>query len=57
MKEELNQIEKSETWKVMPRPKDKNVIRTKLVFKNNLNENSEIMRNKDILVCKGYTQV
>ena len=46
MKEELNQIKKSETWDLVPRPKDKNVIGTKWVFKNKLNENGEIVRNK-----------
>ncbi|MDF3686196.1 hypothetical protein, partial [Enterobacter hormaechei] len=32
MKEELDKIEKNETWKLVPRPKDKNVIGTKWVF-------------------------
>lgn len=57
MKEELNQIEKSGTWELVPRPKNKNVIGTKWVFKNKLNENGEIIRNKVKLVCKGYAQV
>ena len=26
MEEELDQIEKNETWELVPRPKDKNVI-------------------------------
>jgi hypothetical protein len=38
MEEELNQIEKNETWELVPRPKDKNVIGTKWVFRNKLNE-------------------
>lgn len=38
MEEELNQIKKSQTWELVPRPKDKNVIGTKQVFKNKLNE-------------------
>jgi hypothetical protein len=29
MEEELDQIEKNETWDIVPRPKDKNVIGTK----------------------------
>ena len=32
MKEELDQIVKNETWELVPRPKDKNVIGTKCVF-------------------------
>jgi hypothetical protein len=38
MKEEVNQIEKNKTWELVPRPKYKNVVGTKCVFKNNLNE-------------------
>jgi hypothetical protein len=38
MDEELDQIKKNDTWVLVPRPKNKNVIDTKWVFKNNLNE-------------------
>ena len=38
MEEELSQIEKDETWKLALRPKDINVIGTKWVFRNKLNE-------------------
>jgi hypothetical protein len=33
------------------------VIGTKWIFKKKLNENGEIINNKDRLVCKGYSQV
>lgn len=56
MEEELDQIEKNITWELVPRPKDKNVIGTKQVFRNKLNESSEIVRNKARLICKGYSQ-
>eukprot|EP00253_Pinus_taeda_P031252 PITA_31252 len=56
MDEELEQIEKNNTWELVPRPKDKNVIGTKWVFKNKLNENGEVIRNTARLVCKGYAQ-
>lgn len=55
MEEELNQIEKNNTWELVPRPKDKKVIGTKWVFKNKLNEAGEVVRNKARLVCKVYT--
>ena len=42
---------------MVPRPKDKNVIWTKWVFRNKLNENGQVTRNKERLVCKGYAQV
>lgn len=46
MDEELDQIEKNHTWELVPRPHDKNIIGTKWVFKNKLNENGEVIRNK-----------
>jgi hypothetical protein len=55
--EELNQIEKNETWELVPRKKDKNVIGTKWVFKNKLNEDGQVIINKERLVCKDYSQV
>ena len=57
MNEELDQIEKNQTWELVPIPRGKNVVGTKWIFKNKLNEDGELIRNKDILVCKGYAQV
>ena len=45
MEEEIEQIEKNKTWTLVPRPEDKNLIGTKLVYKNKLDENGEIRRN------------
>jgi hypothetical protein len=57
MIQELNQIEKNETWELVPRPKEKNAISTKWVFINKLDKDGQIIRNKARLVCKGYAQV
>jgi hypothetical protein len=38
MNEELDQIDKNDTWELVPRPRYKNVIGTKWVFINKLNE-------------------
>jgi hypothetical protein len=57
MEEELNQIDKNQTWELVPRPKDKNVIGTMWVLRNKLNEYGNVVRNKARLVCKGYAQV
>jgi hypothetical protein len=57
MHEELDQIEKNQTWELVPRPKNKNVIGTKWVYKNKMNENGQVIKNKARLVCKGYAQV
>jgi hypothetical protein len=39
------------------RPKNKNVIGTKWVFRNKLNDDGHVTRNKARLVCKVYSQV
>jgi hypothetical protein len=57
MDEELDQIEKNDTWELVPRPKNKNVISTKWVFRNKLNEDGQVTRNTARLVCKGYAQI
>ena len=56
IEEEIEKIEKNKTWTLVPRPADKNVIGTKWVFKNKLDENGEITRNKARLVYKDYSQ-
>jgi hypothetical protein len=57
MDEELDQIEKNDIWELVPRPKKNKLIGTKWVFRNKLNEDGHVTRNKARLVCKGYVQV
>ena len=52
MKKESNQIVNNETWELVPRPLDQNVIGTKWVLRNKMNEQGEVVRNKERLVCK-----
>ena len=42
---------------IAPRPKGVNVIGTKWIFKNKIDEDGEIIWNKSQLVTQGYTQV
>eukprot|EP00253_Pinus_taeda_P012369 PITA_12369 len=56
MNEELEKIEKNNTWELVPRPHDKSIIGTKWIFKNKLNENGQVSGNKARLVYKGYAQ-
>ena len=56
MNEEIEKIEKKKTWTLVPRPKDKNVIGTKWVFRNKLNEDGKVSSNKARLLCKGFSQ-
>ena len=43
MKEELDQIVKNETWELVPRIVEKNVIGIKWVFRNKMNEQGEVV--------------
>jgi hypothetical protein len=57
MDEELDQIEKNDTWELVPRPKNNNVIGTKWVFRNKFNEDGQVTRNKARFVCKEYAHI
>jgi transposase InsO family protein len=57
MNDELDQIEKSNMWEMVHRPEGKNIIGSKWIFKNKLNEQGQVFRNKARLVCKGYVEI
>ncbi|CAM8908291.1 unnamed protein product [Rhodiola kirilowii] len=56
MQEELHQFERNKVWRLVPRPKDKNVIGTKWVFRNKMDDKGVVIRNKARLVVKGHNQ-
>ena len=56
MQEKLNQFERHNVWKLVPKPKNKSIIGTKLVFMNKLDGDGIVTRNKAILVAKEYSQ-
>ena len=56
MQEELNQFERNVVLELVPRPNYQSVISTKWVFRNKINENDIIVRNKARLVAQGYNQ-
>jgi len=56
MQEELNQFQRNDVWDLVPKPQQKNIIRTKWVFRNKLNEQDDVVRNKARLVAQGYSQ-
>jgi len=56
MQEELNQFQWNDVWDLVPKPQQKNIIGTKWVFRNKLNEQGEVVRNKARLVAQGYSQ-
>src|SRR6266542_569490 len=57
MQEELNNFTRNEVWELVERPKGKNVIGTKWVFKNMEDEHGVVVRNKARLVAKCFSQV
>ena len=46
MNVEIEQIENNKTWSLVPRPKDKNIIGIKWVFRNKLNEDGKVYKKK-----------
>ena len=56
MQEELNQFQRNDVRDLVPKPPQKNIIGTRWVFINKLNEQGEVTRNKATLVAQGYNQ-
>ena len=57
MKEELVVIEKNKTWELVEKPKDRNIIELKWVFRTKLNFDGSVNKHKARLIVKGYAQV
>ena len=52
MQEELNQFSRNDVWDLVPKPKGFNIIGTKWVFRNKLNDQGEVVRkNACSLYC------
>ncbi|GKB25953.1 retrovirus-related pol polyprotein from transposon TNT 1-94, partial [Tanacetum coccineum] len=56
MQEELKQFIANDVWELVPQPKNRTIIGTKWVFRNKLDENGVVSRNKARLVAQGYNQ-
>ncbi|XP_073119678.1 uncharacterized protein [Henckelia pumila] len=46
MQEELNQFTRNKVWNLVPRPDNQNIVGTRWVFHNKLNEDGTVIRNK-----------
>ncbi|KAK4395665.1 Retrovirus-related Pol polyprotein from transposon RE2 [Sesamum angolense] len=57
MEEEIKMVEKNNTWELADRPKDKEVIGVKWIYKMKLNADGSIQKHKARLVAKGYSQL
>ncbi|GJV16060.1 retrovirus-related pol polyprotein from transposon TNT 1-94 [Tanacetum coccineum] len=56
MQEELNQFISNDVWELVLNPKDMTIIGTKWVYRNNLDKNGVVSKNKVRLVAQGYNQ-
>ena len=56
MEEELNIIDKNNTWNLVDPPKAKDIIGLNWVYKTKYNEDGSIQKQKARLVAKGYSQ-
>ncbi|GJY77983.1 retrovirus-related pol polyprotein from transposon TNT 1-94 [Tanacetum coccineum] len=56
MQEELNQFIANDVWELVPQPRNMTIIGTKWVFRNKLDKNGIVSRNKARLVSQGYNQ-
>ncbi|GJV65664.1 retrovirus-related pol polyprotein from transposon TNT 1-94 [Tanacetum coccineum] len=56
MQEELNQFIANDVWELVPQHRNMTIIGTKWVFRNKLDENGIVSRNKARLVAQGYNQ-
>ncbi|RDX82188.1 hypothetical protein CR513_37053, partial [Mucuna pruriens] len=56
MKEEINSIEKNQTWELVDPPSNKKLIALKWVYKVKDNPRGEVIKNKARLVAKAWTE-
>jgi len=51
MEEEFHQFTRNDVWTLVPKPENKSIIGTTLVFRNNLYEQGKVVRNKARLLA------
>ncbi|KAA0058253.1 putative mitochondrial protein [Cucumis melo var. makuwa] len=57
MQEELLPFKRNNVWTLVPKPDEANIIGTKWIFKNKIDESGCVTRNKARLVAQGYAQI
>ncbi|GJW51706.1 retrovirus-related pol polyprotein from transposon TNT 1-94 [Tanacetum coccineum] len=56
MQDELNQFISNDVWELVSNPMDMTIIGTKWVYRNKLDENGVVTKNKVRLAAQGYNQ-
>nr|GEW73153.1 retrovirus-related Pol polyprotein from transposon TNT 1-94 [Tanacetum cinerariifolium] len=51
-----DEFERNKVWTLVPKPYDKTIIGTKWIWKNKMDENGIVIKNKERLVAQGYNQ-
>lgn len=54
--EELDSLEQNNTWKLVPRPQNKNVLTNRWIFRRKYNSMGEVIKYKARLVARGCSQ-
>ncbi|GJW06727.1 retrovirus-related pol polyprotein from transposon TNT 1-94 [Tanacetum coccineum] len=54
MQEELKQFKRNKVWTLVPKPHGKTIIGTKWIWKNKMDENGIVIKNKARLVAHGF---
>jgi integrase len=57
MKEEIEKLQKRDTWKVVPRPKNANIVGSKWVYRLKKDANGNVTSHRARLVAQGFTQI
>ncbi|KAL6349136.1 hypothetical protein AAG906_033792 [Vitis piasezkii] len=57
MDDEIQALKKNDTWDLVPRPINHNVVGCRWIFKTKLHANGSIERHKARLVAKGFSQI
>jgi Reverse transcriptase (RNA-dependent DNA polymerase) len=55
MEDEINMIVKNETWELVEKPKEKDVVGLKWIYKTKMNPDGSVQNYKARLVTKGYS--
>ena len=56
MDEEIDAIERNNTWDLVDFPEDKNCIGVKWIYKTKLNVDGDVEKYKEILIAQGLSQ-
>ncbi|XP_023741070.1 uncharacterized mitochondrial protein AtMg00820-like [Lactuca sativa] len=56
MQDKLNEFKRNKVWRLIPTPPDASVVDQKWVFRNKMDKQGNVIRNKARLVVTGYYQ-